>query len=124
MVFKIKKQKEEFNKWNSLTHIGKISWWYKVCVQDIISQLKQIHNSDYLLLLNIEDFNFKKLNLLCDFIGFENTLSKKRFYKIFKSRPGKNFTQQVNSPSKKWTDLEKSEFELMTSDIISELYSF
>ena len=115
---------EEFDAWNALTHIGKVSWWFKTCVNDIINQLEQINKSEYQIIDNADFFDYEKLNVLCDFIGFDNSLSEKKFNKIFKSKPGAaSRKQKINDPLSHWSDLEKSEFDIMTSESISKLIS-
>jgi len=101
----------EYEKWKSYTRIGKISWWWKVCTEDMISQIQYIPPTDRII-LKVERFDYSHYLNLCEFANIKNTINEKQFSKIIKSRRGKG---KAKKSSDEWSFQEQKEFEEITT---------
>jgi hypothetical protein len=109
--------KEEFNKWNNMSRLGKVSWMWAVTYKRIFEDLAYIPKES-IYLLNINDFNFESYKELCSFLSLDNVLDKNTFEKIVNKKPGKGTSNKV-----KWSEQSKKEFNTSISTILPNIPS-
>ncbi len=98
---------KSFKKWNALTRVGKLSWFWSTVNHEIIKQFSKIPNENYRI-QKIEQMDFRRYRELCQFLGFKSSISEVRFNAEITHRP--TFKHKDDAIIK-WADLEKREFE-------------
>ncbi len=107
------RQKEEFEKWQQYSQVGKISWMWQVVYKNILADISTLDN---VMIVRTEQINFEIYSQICDFLEIDKSDSQK-FQQVLDSKPGK--ATYHNRP--KWNTQETSEFELLTNEVFNSL---
>ena len=101
---------EDFERWQGLTRIGKISWMWSTVNLHAYDLLQNIPEQSRLL-LRIEELDFKRYLELHSFVGGYCPVSRDMFDAIKKERPGRGESYRSKQS---WTAREIAEFEIET----------
>ncbi len=104
---------QDYPKWKDYPRVRKISWWYQSSMDNLYNQLKQIPG-DKIIQIDLNLFNYQKLQLLFNFLNLECDVSDKVFSSLLVSKPGK---MKTNRPNFEISDMEKKEIELKSKHI-------
>jgi hypothetical protein len=109
----------EFVRWNRLTQVGKLGWYWSALNREVLTQLEQIPDTNSMV-LKLEDLDFDAYLRLTQFAGFATSLTRERFEQIRQDRPNKN---KLGPPAttKAWSELEAKEFEQNVADLAEQL---
>ncbi len=103
---------EEFVRWQKLTIVGKIAWYWSTVNECILKQLDEIPKDQYCI-IRLEEFSFERYHELMTFFSIHSTMSKKRYISLSKSRPNK----LINVPTiMTWNEQEIQEFKNEVAD--------
>lgn len=98
---------EEFERWQAMTRVGKVAWFWSAVNQAVLQQLDELPASQYRI-VRLEDFDFKAYQSLGQFLGFQPIVDEHCFKSIVQSRPN---TKHAPESLPEWTDQEVFEFE-------------
>jgi glycosyltransferase involved in cell wall biosynthesis len=98
---------DEFERWQSLTRIGRLAWYWNTINTRAVEQLSRLPDSHHRV-IPLEEFDYRTYTETASFLGFEPTLSAVQFEAIARRRP--NALDNVPHWSQ-WTDRETDEFE-------------
>lgn len=96
----------EFQRWQSLTRIGKIAWMWNVLNMAILRQLEKLPYKQYVV-QKLEDVDHVRYLEIHSFIGGSFPLSEEKFEEIRRVKPGKGRTHRLANT---WSELEREEF--------------
>lgn len=98
---------DDYLRWNSLTRVGKLAWYWNTLNESVLKQFDKIPKSNWRI-QKLEKFSYDNYLELAEFIGFKSTISEAYFNHISKIRP--NSLDNIRSITS-WNDLEIQEFE-------------
>ncbi len=107
----------EYERWEGLTQVGKIAWYWSTLNAACLQQLSMLPGDGYRI-QKLEELTFEAYRQLCRFLGFEATLSPERFSAIASERP--NASAQ-SARSHRWSKQEKDEFRRETAEMSDRL---
>ena len=108
---------EEFVRWNAMTQIGKLAWFWASLNQAVIDQFAEIPECQSRI-VRLEDIDFECYLGLADFLGFNSSLTESEFRLIAGRRPN---ASRVNQSVTDWTEAEADEFELQVASVAKRL---
>ncbi|MDG2383814.1 MAG: hypothetical protein P8N76_19230 [Pirellulaceae bacterium] len=108
---------EEFRRWNEMTQVGKVAWFWKALNQRSLQLLEQLPTTDWTL-IRLEDLNFARYQSLTQMFGFESQLAADDFDQLRQQRPNSS-SSSLRIPE--WSDREISEFEQEIGDLSARL---
>ena len=108
---------DQFDKWNALTRVGKIAWYWSIINSLVFEQFKELPESSYRV-QKLENLDFDTFAELIEFFGFDLNISERKYNKITKARPNK-FKKKYRYSD--WNDLEKAEFHTQTESVNAQL---
>lgn len=98
---------EEFLKWQQLTRVGKIAWYWSALNEAVLAQFEKIPASHWMI-VRLEDLDYEKFQKIGEFLGVRLTVGRDLFTKVAHSRPNK----RVGVPTvADWNEQESYEFE-------------
>lgn len=106
---------DEYHRWNSLTRIGKLAWFWKTLNAMVLKQFDEIPESNRMI-VRLEDLDFKKYKEITGFLGFETTIRNKDYINIVNKKPN-SFNN--NRDMGEWTKKEETEFFSEVSELAS-----
>jgi hypothetical protein len=98
---------EFFARWNSMTPVGKVAWFWRAWNERTLELLSQLPEQSYRV-VRIEDFDYPKYVEVANFLGFEPQVSRADFDVLSESKPHA-FWRKRNIDQ--WTAQEIEEFE-------------
>ena len=106
------------NRWNKLTRIGKISWFYQQVNYEIYSSIVKI-DQDKVFVFKLEeaDQNYDYYLNMASIFNLRPMLTKSKFLRIKKHN-----VRSVDNKKKKWSSIEEKEFQDFTSDFYNNIY--
>ena len=99
---------EAFHRWNKLTQVGKLAWFWQVRNRAILEQLQTLA-PHRVRILRLEDFSFNQYAEAAEFLGWRPSISEDTFLTLARTRPNTGPNPPQN-PSN-WSSLEVQEFE-------------
>ena len=97
---------EEYERWRSLTRVGRVSWWVSTLNLEVLRQLRTLPEEAYRI-VRIEDFDYAAYLDFHSLVGGGEVLSERRFEAIRTARPGKGRQRRTTA---EWSDREWEEF--------------
>lgn len=98
---------EKFRRWNRMTRVGKLAWYWNAMNERILEQFEQIPAGHWRI-EQIEQLDYERYLEVTRFLGFTVTISRETFDALRRRRP--NAFSGVRTIAD-WTDEEKGEFE-------------
>jgi hypothetical protein len=98
---------EELLRWNGLTRVGKIAWFWNALNLAVLDEMEALPES-HRRVQKLEETDYVGYRDLARFLGVETALDEAGFRRIADPRPGKR--PRVRSVAD-WTDREREEFE-------------
>jgi len=98
---------DEFEKWQSLTRVGKISWMWERVNMWIQEDFEKLQDDDKYF-LKVEDMDFQHFKNLLKHFNIKTSISQEQFLEIITKRPGKS--PEIKKMQIDWSTLEKEEF--------------
>jgi hypothetical protein len=97
---------KEFQRWNKLTRIGKLAWFWKTVNESVIKQFDNLPETSWRV-QKLEDLNYKSYQEICNFLGFKSRTDLRSFDMLYNSKPNSQLKPfSVNQ----WSNREKTEF--------------
>lgn len=104
---------EEFQKWTTLTRIGKISWFVNMIHLEIYRQIMQLPKEMiYVFKLADADQNYEYYKKMANFFGLKPLMSEKDFLSL-KKLAAKSSENRI----KRWTEQEEKDFSEETKEL-------
>ncbi len=99
-----------FEKWLSLTRIGKLSWFWSSINKSILDAFNKINNIEKIL-VKLEDVNqnYEYYEKLSERFNFQNKMKRNKFNNLINKVDNKGPSKKYEYS--KWSKLEKKEFE-------------
>jgi hypothetical protein len=94
-------------KWEELSQVGKLAWYWKAINQRILALFQDLPKKKFKV-LRIEDLSYDKYLSIANFIGFSPSPTRNQFNRISDRRPGTLYP--INTVHD-WNDAERNEFE-------------
>lgn len=107
---------EFFNTWNSMTRVGKLSWYWNELNSRAIHLLNEIPK-DYWIIKKIEEMNYDGYQEVMNFLDVKSTISSQMFNFLSEDRHSFRNVRSINS----WSDLEIHEFESQVQPMTQKL---
>ena len=109
---------DEFERWKSLTQIGRIAWFWNARNQAILNQFEQLPSAHYQI-QRIEDFDHEAYCRLAKFFGWVATIEEPEFGELAAARlnTGPSLPRKAETWSKVEVDQFKSEVDPVASTI-------
>lgn len=104
---------DQFEYWNQLTTVGKISWMWSTVYETI---LELVDNLKEVYLINIDNFDYTKYEKLSGVLNLK-TVELDQFDDLVKNKPGKASYKKYPE----WSDLETLEFKSQSNLIYEKL---
>ena len=102
---------EELLRWNGLTRVGKLAWFWNALNLAALAELETIPES-HRRVQKLEETDYAGYRDLTRFLGVETALDEARFRRIADPRPGKR--PRVRSVAD-WSQREREEFESLVA---------
>jgi hypothetical protein len=97
---------EEYNRWQKLSRVGKVSWWVNALNMRVLEIFEGLP-PEVCRVLKIEELGYEKYLDLQQMVNGRTPMTLKRFDEIRSARPGKGkATRSVSD----WTDAEWKDF--------------
>ena len=98
---------EFFHKWNNMTPVGKVAWFWRAWNDRTLELLNELPQDSYRI-VRIEDFDYAKYQEMSRFLGYESQVTQADFDALSESKPHA-FWRKRNIDQ--WTEQEIREFE-------------
>jgi hypothetical protein len=108
---------DQFDYWNDMSRIGKISWYWNAMNARILEQFSELPETHWSI-EKIEDLTYERFVNLANFFGFGATISLREYDELTSSRPNK-FSGVPTIAS--WKSNEIREFEEQVGPMASRL---
>lgn len=108
---------EEYLRWEKLSVIGKIAWWWQTVNSNILDQFGNIPDTHWRI-EKLEDLSFARYKELALFLGIDPKVDQTTYENIAQSRP--NYLPDVPTVSG-WSSLEIEEFQDQVAPIAKKL---
>ena len=112
---------DEFDRWQKLTQVGKIAWFWNVIHVRALEQMRELPDNRKMV-LDLHQFNYEKYKELLSLVGGKDPILPDEFDLIVSGRPGKRKKQK--RPYSDWSDREWAEFLQETDHACSELRAY
>lgn len=99
---------DEFKRWNALTQIGKLAWFYNARISAILDQFAQLPAS-HCHIARLEDFDFAGYRRMAGFLGWTPTIDEAGFQAVASRRPNAGPNEPIHASQ--WNATERAEFE-------------
>jgi len=109
---------DEFQRWQNLTQIGKIAWFWKARNLDILRQFARLPR-DHICIQRLEDLDFNAYCKLVRYFGVEPEVDREAFLRLQHSRP--NASEKEVRTATGWTEQEAAEFESEVATVATAL---
>ncbi len=97
---------EDFERWNRMTRVGKLAWFWNALNARALEQLDKLPDT-HRRIVRLEDLDHDRYREVASFLGFEPRLDRRAYDRIAAMRPG-----SIDVPAAAgWTSLEVEEFE-------------
>jgi hypothetical protein len=108
---------DQFQRWNDMTQVGKVAWFWKALNQRTLELLEPIPQ-EHRAIVRIEDLDFERYQSVTQMLGFDSALDEQQFNGLRNLRPNSS-ASSLQLPS--WSADEISEFENEVGDLAAEL---
>jgi hypothetical protein len=98
---------QEFRRWNEMTQVGKVAWFWRAWNERTLQGLRQLPPHAYRI-VRIEDLNYAEYLKLSSFLGYEARVTESDFDTLSASKPHA-FWRKRNIDQ--WSEQEVREFE-------------
>ena len=98
---------EPFERWNQMSRVGKLAWYWKTLNSSVIEQFEKIPETHWRI-ERLEDLDYDRYLELTDFLGFRSTVPRRAYQKLQQCRP--NALDRIPTPAD-WSETEVAEFE-------------
>ena len=98
---------EEFARWNALTRVGKLAWYWATLNRRVADQFAGLPPSATRV-VRLEDLDFDRYRELAAFLGYETTHTADTYAAVAAARPNSLDRRRGHGG---WTDREAAEFE-------------
>jgi hypothetical protein len=78
---------DEFQRWQSLSRIGKLGWFWSALHRSILDQMERLPETNRTL-VKVEELNYESYLQLAQFAGVESCLSRQLFGEVAGAKPG------------------------------------
>ncbi len=99
----------EFVRWNQMTRVGKLAWYWNTLNGEVIKQFEAISKNHYRI-EKLEDLTYEWYLSITQFFGFESMVFKEVYDELARRRPNAKSEAEVPTIAT-WTASEISEFE-------------
>lgn len=103
----------EYNGWQKLSRVGKVSWWVNALNMRVLEILDGLPSEVYRV-LKVEELGYEKYLDLQQMVNGRTPMTQKRFNEIRSARPGKGKSTRTVSD---WTDTEWQHFLVETKPL-------
>lgn len=104
---------EEFSRWQAMTRVGKLAWYWQTLNSLVLEQFRELPESHFRV-IRLEDLDFHTYHNLAEFLGFKTNLAASTFTDICRSRPNaKSGKPSVDD----WTDEEINDYEAQVAPL-------
>ncbi|MFO7907823.1 MAG: hypothetical protein R6U98_34575 [Pirellulaceae bacterium] len=108
---------DEFSRWNELTQVGKLAWYWNALNRAALDQFDQLPESEWRV-QKLEELDHQAYCELARFLGFQPTVARKDFDALAANRPN----ARPNRPTtKSWSTRERREFQEHVATLADEL---
>ena len=104
---------EFFRRWNQMTPVGKVAWFWKAYNERTLELLDAMPAASYRK-VRIEDLDFAQYRELCSFLGVDAKLPQEAFDALSASRPHAFWRKRSID---EWSQQEIEEFESQVGDL-------
>ncbi len=125
---------ETFDRWQGLTQVGKLAWYWSALNQRVIKQFSAIPQEHWRI-QKLEDLSYSSYLEVAQFIGFSSSLSEAEYCQVTERRPNAKNSKLVQKQTDKssgkvssslftvdtWNDTEIAEFESEVAAIAERL---
>jgi hypothetical protein len=108
---------DELNRWQRLTRIGKLAWFWSALNGETLRQLQCLPREHWRL-VRLEAFDYESYCDLSAFLGIQPTIPPSDYRGLVQDRPGRRPRQRS---VRDWTGEERAEFEEETTRVIETL---
>ncbi|MHA1932085.1 MAG: hypothetical protein ACW96X_06070, partial [Promethearchaeota archaeon] len=98
---------KKFLRWNKMTRVGKIAWYWNVLNASVLEQFEEIPKTHWRV-EKLEKLSYNRYLKVAKFLGYESSITEKKYNDLAKSRP--NALSNVPTIAT-WNPIEKVEFE-------------
>ena len=98
---------EFFQKWNAMTQVGKVAWFWRAFNERTLEAIEQLPKDSYRI-VRIEDLDYATYVELCRFLGIDSRVPQAAFDELRTSRPHAFWRKRMVD---QWTEQEIREFE-------------
>jgi hypothetical protein len=113
------KTESEFQDWNELSQVGKITWMLVTINNWICESIKDLVDTD-VTVLPIEHLDYEKYLSLSDFLNISKKIDKNVFEDIKNKRPGKTKVYKLKS----WDTLAENDFQKQMESLNQDFRQF
>lgn len=107
----------EFHRWQKMTRIGKLAWYWNALNTSVIRQFSKIPD-DHWIIVKLEELTYTRYFEIAEFLGFIPEVNQVDFRNIVERRP--NALQDVPTIST-WSQREVMEFENEVEELAEKL---
>ncbi|MEM8504663.1 MAG: glycosyltransferase family 4 protein [Cyanobacteria bacterium P01_D01_bin.1] len=125
---------ETFDRWQELTQVGKLAWYWSALNNEVIEQFSAIPREHWRI-QKLENLSYSSYLEIAEFIGFPSNVSRTEYQQITERRPNAKNSKLVqkqtdeNSGKKRsslftvdtWNHTEIAEFESEVADVATRL---
>ncbi|MBI1730909.1 sulfotransferase domain-containing protein [Candidatus Acetothermia bacterium] len=108
---------DDFTRWNELTQVGKVAWYWSTLNSAIIKQFRKLPET-YYRVQKLEELDYSAYRKIADFLGFHSTIPEDIYNEIAAKRP--NARTAVSTISN-WSSNEILEFEHEVAPVATQL---
>lgn len=108
---------EEYVRWNALTRVGKIAWFWNMLNRSLLEQAERMP-AGAVRIQRLEDLNYDSFRDLVDFLGAPTNVTEMEFATVRGRRP--NASHGMRTPHQ-WTETERREFEAEVREMAERL---
>ncbi|MBW7996609.1 MAG: hypothetical protein FVQ81_08610 [Candidatus Glassbacteria bacterium] len=98
---------DEFIRWNKLTRVGKLAWYWTALNSSVLQQFAELPASQSMV-VKLEELNYVKYLEVADFLGYESAIGREKFESLAYNPPNQ-FRDYRGAAV--WSDREHGEFE-------------
>lgn len=91
---------DEYNDWKKSNRTQKLAWYWRELNQRVLDQFHDLPD-EAKMVVKLEDFKYPQYEKVAAFLGLQQTMSEKKFYKISEKRPNR---RGKSTPRPPWTE--------------------
>lgn len=108
---------DEFQRWNQMSRVGKLAWYWNVLNARVLEQFEDIPETHWQI-QKLEELTYDRYRKITQFLGFQATVTQRIFKELAQSRPN----AMTNVPTiANWSASEIAEFEAEVAPIAQRL---